>query len=194
MGQTVSGPLGFASFLSNVSRDVCPLESYPPSAYRALCPLDLFYLSLAPHPPSAGFLWLLALASCLWAKASQISNLEIPPPASAWYAQLPSKLFTAFRTKQRCHIELNVSKRNSHPLFTPLPKATFLPNLSTALPVSFVSLFQPWSYITNRCLSFGPKPVADKSQGFFCCSKIQLIPFSQPPLRRGTECSLQCQS
>lgn len=108
-------------FLSNVSRDVCPLESYPLSAYGALCPLDLLYLCLFGSTPSLSRLSLTpGFSFCLWAKASQISNLEIPP--SAFSLVCPP----AFRTihsdvSLRCRLKLNVSKRNAHPLFTPLP-------------------------------------------------------------------------
>lgn len=122
MGQTISGPWGFASFfLSNVSRDVCPLESYPLSAYGALCPLDLLYPCLFGSTPSLSRLSLTpGFRFCLWAKASQISNLEIPPSAFSLVC-LPAFRTIHLDVSLGCRLKLNVSKRNSHPLFTPLP-------------------------------------------------------------------------
>lgn len=119
-------------------------------------------VSLAPHPPSAGFLWLLALASVCGPKllkSPTSRSLHLP---SAWYAYLPSELFTWMSpldvaSSLMCQRETHIL--SSHPF----PKTAFPPNLSTALPVSFVSFFQPWSYITKRCLSFAPKPAANKS-------------------------------
>lgn len=180
MGQMIQGLWDLYLFLHNVSRDVCHSAAYPPVPSGALCPLDLLHLchsgsTLPRQAFSDSCLRLLSLGQ-------RFPNFsEIPLPAFHLGCQLPSDLFA--RMFLLDIISSLIRKRETHILSShPLPKAAFLPKLSPALPAPSVSLLQPLSYITNRCLPFALKSAASKCQGVCFCSKIQPFPFPQPPI------------
>lgn len=117
MGQTISGPSGFASFLK---AEMSVLWNHILLQLTGHCALWIssLSLSLAPRPPSAGFLWLLALASVCgprFPKSPTLRSLHLP---SAWYAQLPSEPFTQMSpldvtSSLMCQRETHI--RSSHP-------------------------------------------------------------------------------
>lgn len=146
MGQTISGPLGFASFLNNVSRDVCHSASVSSFAFLGTMPSGSpLSLSFWPHtlPQQAFSDSCLQLLSQGWRLPNLfLRSLYLP---SAWYAQLPSDLFS--RMFLLDVISSLIHKRETHTLSSHLlPKAAFLPKLPTALPA------HPFPYSVNLVL------------------------------------------
>lgn len=91
MGQTISGPLGFASFLNNVSRDVCHSASVSSFAFLGTVPSGSpLSLSFWPHTlPQQAF-----SDSCLQllSQGRRLPNLSSWDPSTCLQPGMPSCL------------------------------------------------------------------------------------------------------